>query len=307
MIRPPALRKGSRVALVSPASPFDRDEFEKGCQELRRLGFEPVYHDTVFDKGPFSSGPPELRAASFVRAWSDPSVDALMAVRGGWGSMQLLPELAGWEPQHRPRLFIGYSDNTSLLSWLTCHCGVTAVHGPMIDGRLARGTEAYDEASFLSVVTGDCVGRILSPAGVTVLRDGEVAGPLFGGTLSLLSASQGTPCAFTPPQGCVLFLEDVNERPYRIERMLAQLQQAGVLDRAAAIVFGEMKGCREGEEGLTAHFVAEQLAAEFDGPVLYGFPSGHTAGPMWTLPLGVRVRVRASNEPALVIEESPVV
>src|SRR5262245_54969675 len=110
MLRPPALRPGSRIALVSLASPFPREEFDKGAAELVRLGFEPVYHDTVFDKGPFSSGPAELRAASFVRAWSDPGVDAVMAVRGGWGSMQILPELVGWEPQHRPKLFIGYSD-----------------------------------------------------------------------------------------------------------------------------------------------------------------------------------------------------
>jgi muramoyltetrapeptide carboxypeptidase len=306
MIRPPALRTGSRIALVSPASPFAREEFDKGAEELRRLGFEPVYHDTVFDKGPFSSGPAELRAASFVRAWSDPSVDAVMAVRGGWGSMQLLPEFHGWEPQHRPKLFIGYSDNTSLLTWLTCHANVTAVHGPMIDGRLARGAEGYDENSFLKVLSGDCVGMELAPEGVTTLQDGEASGPLFGGTLSILCASLGTPFAFTPPEGCVLFLEDVNERPFRIERMLTQLQQAGVLARAAAIVFGEMKSCQEGENGMTARFVAEQLADEFDGPVLYGFPSGHTTGPCWTLPLGVRVTVRSAGRPAVMIEESPV-
>jgi muramoyltetrapeptide carboxypeptidase len=306
MIRPPALRPGSRIALVSPASPFSRDEFDKGAAELRRLGFEPVYHDTVFDKGPFSSGPPELRAASFVRAWSDPSVDALMAVRGGWGSMQLLPELQGWEPQHRPKLFIGYSDNTSLLSWLTCQCGVAAVHGPMIDGRLSRGAEGYDEASFMKIVTGDCAGLALRPDGMTSLQDGEATGPLYGGTMTMLAASMGTPFAFEPPDGCVLFFEDINERPYKVERLLTQFAQAGVLDRATAIMFGEMKGCQEGEGGMTARFVAEQLAGEFDGPILYGFPSGHTTGPCWTLPLGVRVTVRAGAESSLTIEDPPV-
>jgi len=306
MIRPPALRKGSRIALVSPASPFSRDEFDKGADELRRLGFEPVYHDTVFDKGPFSSGPPELRAASFVRTWSDPSVDALMAVRGGWGSMQILPELAGWEPQHRAKLFIGYSDTTSLLTWLTGHCGVAAVHGPMIDGRLSRGAEGYDESSFMRIVTGDCVGLELRPEGLLALQAGEVAGPLYGGNMTMLCASMGTPFAFAPPEGCVLFLEEINERPYRVERLLTQLTQAGVISRAAGIVFGEMKGCQEGEGGLTAQFVAEQLADEFDGPILYGFPSGHTTAPMWTLPFGVRVSLRSGEQSAVVIEESPV-
>ncbi len=306
MIRPPALRPGSRIALVSPASPFSRDAFDEGAEELRRLGFEPVYHDTVFDKGPFSSGPAELRAASFVRSWSDPSVDALMAVRGGWGSMQLLPEFEGWEPQHRAKLFIGYSDNTSLLSWLTCQCGVTAVHGPMIDGRLSRGAEGYDESSFMRIVTGDCVGLELGPEGLVTLQEGEASGPLFGGTMTMLCASMGTSFAFAPPEGCVLFLEDINERPYRVERLVTQLKQAGVLDRASALVFGEMKGCDEGEGGMTARFVAEQLTDDFAGPILYGFPSGHTTGPMLTLPFGVRVAVRAGSQPALVIEESPV-
>jgi muramoyltetrapeptide carboxypeptidase len=307
MIRPPALRPGSRIALVSPASPFSREEFDKGAAELRRLGFEPVYHDTVFDKGPFSSGPPELRAASFVRSWSDPSVDAVMAVRGGWGSMQLLPELAGWEPQQHPKLFIGYSDTSSLLSWLTCQCGVAAIHGPMIDGRFSRGREGYDEASFMKVVTGDCVGLELRPQALMTLQDGEASGPLFGGTLSMLCASMGTPFAFMPPAGSILFLEDINERPYRVDRLLTQLKQAGVLNRVSGIVFGEMKGCDEGEGGLTARFVAEQLADDFDGPILYGFPSGHTTGPCWTLPMGVRVSLRTGEGPGVVIEESPVV
>jgi muramoyltetrapeptide carboxypeptidase len=307
MTRPPALRSGSRIALVSPASPFSRDEFDKGAAELTRLGFEPVYHDTVFDKAPFTSGPAELRAASFVRAWSDPSVDALLAVRGGWGSMQMLPEFAGWEPQRRPKLFIGYSDTTSILSWLTTQCGVTAIHGPMIDGRLSRGADGYDEASFLKVVTGDCVGLAMRPEGMTTVQAGEVAGVLVGGTLTMLCASLGTPFAFTPPEGAVLFLEDVNERPYRVDRMVTQLVQAGVLDRVSGIVFGEMKGCQEGDAGLTARFVAEQLIDIFAGPIVYGCPSGHTAGPMWTLPLGVRVRLQADTQPTILIEESPVV
>ena len=307
MIRPRALHPGSRIALVSPASPFSREEFHKGAAELERLGFEVVYQDTVFDTGPFSSGPPELRAASFVRAWSDPSVDAVMAVRGGWGSMQLLPELVGWEPQQHPKVFIGYSDNTSLLSWLTCQCGVTAIHGPMIDGRLSRGAEGYDEASFLALVTGRADGMRMAPAGLETVQRGEASGPLFGGTLTMLCASLGTPFAFNPPEGCVLFLEDINERPYRIERLLTQLSQAGVLARASALVFGEMRGCDEPDGGVKARFVAEQLAESFSGPILYGFPSGHTTGPSWSLPLGVQVSVVATDAPMLHIEESPVV
>jgi muramoyltetrapeptide carboxypeptidase len=123
--------------------------------------------------------------------------------------------------------------------------------------------------------------------------------------MTQLTASLGTPYAFDPPAGCVLFLEDVNERPYRLDRMLTQLRLAGLLSRAVALVFGEMRGCDEPGVTLLARDVVRRLTVDFPGPVLYGFPSGHTAGPAWTLPLGVRVRV-VTAPPAIVVEEAPV-
>lgn len=306
MTKPKALKPGDRIALVSPASPFSREEFEKGAEELRRLGYQPVFHESVFDRSTFTSGPAELRAAAFVRAWSDPSIAALMAVRGGYGSVQLLPEFNGWNPQHTPKLFIAYSDNTSLLSWLTCQCGIAVLHGPMIDGRLSRGADGYDEASFTRLVHGDAAGLVMEPEGLAVLREGEAAGPLYGGTLTQLVASLGTPYAFDPPEGCLLFLEDVNERPYRIDRMLTQLRLSGILSRARGLVFGEMRGCDEPGGGPTARAAIEACLEDVDVPALIGFPSGHTTGPCWTLPLGVAVRMRTTPRPAIVVEESPV-
>jgi muramoyltetrapeptide carboxypeptidase len=306
VIKPPALKTGDRIAIVSPASSFDRDEFDKGVAEIRRLGFEPVFDDDVFEKAMFTAGSPAVRAAAFRRAWDDPSVAALLAVRGGYGSLQLLPLFDGWRPAAHPKLFIGYSDNTSLLSWLTCQCGITALYGPMIEGRLARGVERYDEASFVQMARGEGKGVELRPAGMTVVQAGEAAGALFGGTLTQLAGSLGTPYAFDPPGGCVLFIEDVNERPYRLDRMLTQLKQAGVLARARALIFGEMRGCSEASGGPCANDVVAAFARDVPGPVLFGFPAGHTSGPCWTLPLGVTVRVRTGADPSIVIEESPV-
>lgn len=306
MRKPHALKPGDAVALVSPASPFSREEFQRGAEELTRLGFRPVYHDSVFDRSLFTSGPAELRAAAFVRAWSDPNVAAVMAVRGGYGSVQLLPQLDGWDPGQTPKVFIGYSDNTSLLTWLTCVHGITAIHGPMIDGRLSKGSEGYDERSLMTLLSGAGKGLTLAPEGVKVLIEGEAYGPLYGGTLTQLCASLGTPYAFNPPEGAVLFLEDVNERPYRIDRLLMQLRLAGILRKATAIVFGEMRGCNEPEAEWTLADLLPELLEDFDGPVLTGFPSGHTTGPCWSLPLGVHVSVRAVGTPALIVEESPV-
>lgn len=304
VIKPRPVRPGDRIAVVSPASPFARDELDRGVAELRRLGYEPVYEDSVFDTALFTSGDAATRAAAFKQAWCDPEVAALIAVRGGYGSVQLLPVLESWSPQRTPKLFIGYSDNTSLLSWLTCQCGMTALHGPMLERRLARGVEGYDQNSFLTLIQGDGQGLQLTPDSLSVVRHGEAAGLLFGGTITQLVGSLGTPFAFNPPGGSVLFLEDVNERPFRIHRMLTQLRQSGILARARGLVFGEMRGCGAGEMPAVDDVIGD-FAADFDGPVLTGFPSGHTTGPCWTLPLGVRVRV-LSRPASVIVEESPV-
>ena len=306
MLKPRALRPGDRVALVSPASPFPRNEFDRGVEELRRLGYEPVWNESVFARDALTSGSPATRAAAFLEAWCDPSIAALMAVRGGYGSVHLLPLLGADDLRRSPKAFIAYSDNTSLLAWLTCQCGTTALHGPMLERRLAHGETGYDRTSLLKLMQGEGEGLELEPVGLSVVRKGDASGPLFGGTITQLVGSLGTPFAFDPPQGSVLFLEDVNERPYRIDRMLTQLTQSGILGRATALVFGEMRGCEDDRGGPSVHDVIQAVAAEFGGPVLAGFPSGHTTGPCWTLPLGVAVRLRTTPRPAIVVEESPV-
>ena len=303
---PVALQPGDRVAIVSPASPFAREEFDGGVAELQRLGFAPVFDDSVFAReAGYLSGSPQLRAEAFMRYWDDPGVKALIAARGGFGSAHLLPLLDRERLVARPKLFVAYSDNTSLLSFLTCQCGLTALHGPMLERRLSRGAPGYDESSFLALLQGGR-GLVLAPDGMLVLNDGEALGPLVGGTLTQLVSSLGTPWAFDPPARSILFIEDVNERPYRLDRMLTQLAHSGILRRAVALVFGEMRGCDEPGDEVTARDVILRLMRGFPGPILFGFPSGHTAGPCWTLPLGVQVRVTTRPHPALTVEESPV-
>lgn len=306
MRRPRALRPGDRVALVAPASPFSRDEFESGLVELRALGFEPVYDESVFTRTGYVAGPPGMRAAALLRAWQDPSIAALIAVRGGYGSVHLLPFLDPAPFAAAPKAFVGYSDTTAILAWLTLQCGVVSFHGPMIERRLSSGVAGYDRDTFeRSLCRAAPVGEIRHPA-LHALRAGEAAGMLIGGTLTQLTASLGTPFAFNPPRGAVLFLEDVAERPYRIDRMITQLKLAGILSRASAIVFGEFTRCEEpgGDPGIRD--VLSELVADFDGPVLFGLPSGHTAGPLLTLPFGVRARVVTTPVPMVVIEEAAV-
>ena len=307
MLKPRALRAGDRIGVVAPASSFSRDSFDAGVAELKRLEYEPVYDESVFARLRYTAGDAALRARAFRRAWLDPSIAALIAVRGGYGSVHLLSLLDPADMRRTPKAFIGYSDTTSLLSWLTGQCGVTAFHGPMLEGRLAKGEAGYDRDTFTRVLTrAEPAGPISHPQVVT-LRPGEAQGVLLGGTLTNLVASLGTPYAFDPPAGHILFIDEVAERPYRIDRMLTQLRLSGVLSRASGVVFGELPRCDEpadGGPGVKA--VVADLLADFRGPVLFGLPSGHTDGACLTLPFGVRARVVTGPEPAVIVEEAAV-
>jgi muramoyltetrapeptide carboxypeptidase len=306
MRKPRALRSGDRIAVVAPASAFARVEFDAGVAELQSLGFEPTFEESVFERRAYAAGSATTRAAAFARAWRDPSVAALIAVRGGYGSVHLLPLLGESLLLGEPKAFIGYSDNTSLLSWLTLIGGIVSFHGPMLEGRLARGEAGYDRATFMRCLCRPEPADEISHPQIEVLHSGEAAGILIGGTLTQLCASLGTPYAFDPPAGCVLFLDEVAERPYRLDRMLTQLYLSGILSRASALVFGELPRCDEPSGSPTAREVVEELTRGFRGPILYGLPSGHTSGPTLTLPFGVRARVLTTPRPSLIIEEAAV-
>ena len=307
MLKPKRLRPGDKIAIVAPASSFLREEFDKGVAEIERLGFEAVFEESVFaqHRG-YLAGDERVRAEAFLTAWRDPSVRALIAVRGGYGSAHLLPFLAGEDLRRNAKAFVGYSDLTTMLTYLTGRCGIVSFHGPMLDRRLGRGIEAYDRHSFVTALTStEPLGEV-GASQLETIKPGDASGPLAGGTLAQLVASLGTPYAFDPPGGHVLFLEDVGERPFRLDRMVTQLRFAGILERAAAIVLGEFPDCDEPGGAVSARPVLAELLRDFKGPVVYGFPSGHTRGPLVTLPFGVRARVAAQGNPRVIIEEAGV-
>jgi muramoyltetrapeptide carboxypeptidase len=227
-------------------------------------------------------------------------------VRGGYGSAQVLPLLDPAEIREARKPFVGYSDLTAVLTFLTMNCEMVAFHGPMLDGRLGRGPDGYDRDSFEKALCRREPMGELEPRGVETIARGEARGMLLGGTLTQLLASIGTPYAFMPPTGYVLFLDEVGERPYRLDRMVTQLQHTGLLAKASAVVIGELPRCDEPSGTPTARSVMRNLFADFPGPVLFGFPSGHTTGPAVTLPFGVMCRVIADAHPRLIVEEAAV-
>jgi muramoyltetrapeptide carboxypeptidase len=305
VIRLRRLRSGDRVALVAPASSFPAEEVEAGVAELARLGLEAVYDQSVFEKDRFVAGPIETRVRAILGALEDPSIAALIAIRGGYGSAQLLPFLDPDVLLTARKALIGYSDITAMLT-LYARLGMTAIHGPMIDRRISKGPSAYDEDSFRRVLMAAEPAGDLKPPGLEALHHGAATGILAGGTLTQLMASMGTPWEFDPPEGSVLFIEDIGERPYRIHRMLTQAAQAGLFVHARAVVFGEFPGCDEPGGEPAIRDVLRDFTKEFRGPVLFNFPSGHTSGPTWTLPFGVHVEVTGGSSASLRVLEAAV-
>jgi muramoyltetrapeptide carboxypeptidase len=300
------VRPGSRVVLVAPASAFSRAQFDAGVIELRRIGLDPVWDDDVFEKSAITAGGASLRAASLLRAFDGWMADAVIAVRGGYGSAEILPLLDVDRLVNSRTAFVGYSDVTAIHGFLGAH-GLASVHGAMVEGRLAKGPQGYDANSFLRSLSTEPLGE-LRPDGLESLLSagGSFArGPLAGGTMTQLLASFGTPFEFKPPDGHVLFIDEVNERPYRIHRMLTQWRLSGRLERAAAIVFGQLPGCDEPGGKLKARDVILDALHDYRGPVLFGFPSGHTTSAMLSMPLGVACAVVADPaRPAVIFEEA---
>jgi muramoyltetrapeptide carboxypeptidase len=304
--RPPALRPGDRIAVTAPASPCAREEVERGALELENQGFEVTIDERVYAQaGGYLAGEAGLRAAHLQDAFADPAVAGIVCVRGGYGSAQLLPLLDPRPIAAAPKVFVGYSDITTLHAWLQQKAGIVSFHGPMLEKRFGDPAR-YDRDSFIrAVCVNEPMGAIVPPA-LEVWRGGEASGVLVGGTITQLAASLGTPWAFEPPAGCVLFLDEVNERPYRLDRLLTQLAQAGIIGRAAALVFNELPGCDEPGGLVRGADAVRRVLNGFPGPIVAGFPSGHTPGATVTLPFGVRATVVARGRAALVIEEPAV-
>ena len=308
LVRPRALRQGDRVALMTLASPCRREDVEAGADQVRAFGFEPVVIAPV-DSGtgpPYVAGAAAARAAQLRDALVDPAIAAVVATRGGYGSAHLLPFLDWAEIRTARTLLIGYSDITALLDAFAGQAGLISVHGPMAEGRLARGAGGFDADSFLRIVSEPVpFGKVAVPQAQT-MHAGEARGVLRGGTLTQIAALLGTPWAYVSAEPTILFLDEVNERPYRLDRLLWQLRAARVLDDVTGVVLNELPGCDEPGGSITALDAVRHALAGFEGPIVTGVPSGHTPGVMITLPIGVEVSLHAGADVSLSIDEPAV-
>jgi muramoyltetrapeptide carboxypeptidase len=295
-VKPPALRAGDTVGIVAPASPIKRDLLETGCEVLRRLGYVPFYSESILEQDLYFAGSAERRTRELEEMFERDEVRAIVCARGGYGANYLITRLDPAKVMRHPKIFVGYSDITTLLTGFADSLGLVTFHGPMVTKDFAV-EDGVDLASWEAALGGGETWEVGSTpdSGVGGLVDGAAAGVLYGGCLSLLVASMGTPHEIRPA-GTILFLEDVNARPYQIDRMLMQLKLAGKLGGVKGIIFGEMMDCvQTKEQGYTLQQIILRIVGDLGIPVAFGLRSGHVTRKNITLPIGVRAELRVSG------------
>lgn len=282
-VKPRALKAGAMLGIVSPASLANAEAVARGVEALERLGYRTRVFPHALDRGPLNfAGRVEDRVEDLHGAFADPEVDGIVCTRGGWGCAELLPLLDRELIAANPKVFVGYSDVTSLHVWLRRDVGLVTFQGPMVASDWAKEV-GPDMGSWRAALEGAEEWAVP----VRVLREGTAEGVLTGGCLSIYGEAVGTPYA-AEAEGGVLFLEDVGTKAYQWDRMLVHLRYGGMLEGVTGIVFGDMEQCGPGEEieGAILHSLRD-----FAGPVGIGLRSGHVSGGNVTLPFGVRVRV----------------
>jgi muramoyltetrapeptide carboxypeptidase len=290
MRKPAKLQNGDLVHVVFPASPVRPEFFEKGMEAVRGLGLR-VTHGEPYRKWRYMAGNDAERRVEFAEALRDPGSKAIFFARGGYGCARLLTDNSGFDGSLAPKILLGCSDITTLHLYFGLVHDWVVFHGPMASGDFSRGQAHVDSLKLALMQTAPYT---LAPENLDVLQPGDADGVLSGGCLTLLEAALGT--AWEPDwNGAILFLEDVDSKPYQIDRMLTHLKTAGKFDGVRAFVFGEMKSCVQVQnQSYTLQEVILDILGPLGKPIYYNFPSGHVSGLNWTLPLGVRVRVSAA-------------
>lgn len=279
-ILPPPLKKGDLIGVAAPAGPFDPERFKSGLNRLESLGFGTFCPDEIFFQDAYLAGSDESRAATLNSLLADDVIKAVFCARGGYGSMRLLNRLDFSAIASNPKIIIGFSDITALLLAIAGETGLTVFHGPVVTSL----TEADEET--VAHLENLLTGRNPFPVSLDEARiwsDGRAEGPLLGGNLTLLVHLLSTP--WRPDfRDALLFLEDVGEAPYRLDRLLTTLKLSGVLDECSGLIIGRCEDCGTAGEILS---VLDRTLADFSGPVVLDFPIGHGTRNL-ALPIGPR-------------------
>jgi muramoyltetrapeptide carboxypeptidase len=293
-VRPPALRPGDTVAIVAPASNIKRSDLDAGCDAIRRAGYKPFYLDSILDRDLYFAGSIDRRLRELEGMFERDDVRAILCARGGYGANYLLDKIDLAKIKAHPKIFIGYSDLTCLLTYFT-DAGLVTFHGPMAAKDWAH-QGGVDWGSWQLALTQSAPLDVPLNPEVVGLVDGVGEGILYGGCLSILVASLGTPYEIRT-DGAILFIEDIAAKPYQIDRMLMQLKLGGHLKNVRGIIFGEMLDClQSASQDYTLQEVIKRIVGDLDVPVAFGVRSGHVSTGNITLPFGVKAKLSVSEE-----------
>ena len=316
ILKPPALKPGDTIGIAAPASHSAfPSALLNGRKSLEALGFRTVTAPHLSDRHGFLAGRDADRLADLEGMFADPDIQGIVCLRGGYGSVRMLPRMDFDAVRAHPKVFVGYSDITALHGAIHRNTGLVTFWGPMVSSDMSPDFHPVNRDAFVKAVTAtDPIGEIPHPGDlppVQTIHGGRAGGRLIGGTLSLLAAAVGTPYEFEY-DGAILFFEDVGEEPHRLDRMLTQLLQADRLSRVSGIVIGECAGCGSAPNNPSfpyGNFSIEEVFADrlqpLGIPVIYGLAIGHGAYKA-TLPLGVRATLDG-DACRLTIDESGVV
>lgn len=306
MIKPRALRKGDTIGVIGPSSPTPSERIEPSIEKIKELGFNVIAGDSCYGVHGYLSGRDELRAKDVNEMFRNKNIDGIWCIRGGYGTPRILDMIDYELIRMNPKVFIGYSDITALHIAINQKAELVTFHGPMASTELFYDLDNFTRESLIrSIMETEPLGLLNNPNDVEIgtLLPGKCEGVLTGGNLSLLAITIGTPYEIDT-KGKVLFLEDIDEAPYRIDGMLTQLRLSGKLNDAAGFVLGNWNNCvaKEPEKSLTLMEVFEEIIAPLGKPTIYNFAAGH-CNTMITLPLGVHVTLDAFTK-ELIIDES---
>lgn len=315
-ILPPALKRGSVVAITAPASGINLGEIQDGIEILRANGCEVVVGKAIYKKYGYLSAPDQERAAELMEFIERPDINCILCARGGYGVMRILPMLDFSAIKKNPKIIIGYSDITALLIAIYNQTKIVTFHGPVASSTFDAFTLDYLLKTLFVPKSNEHNEQIpalsfppitYSDSRLITLTEGTARGQLVGGNLAMIVSTLGTPYEIET-KGAILFLEEISEEPYKIDRMLTQMWLAGKFQHCAGIALGQFKNCeatsRSGFDiSFTLQQVLESRIQSLGIPAVYGLPFGHVKSKM-TLPIGVQAELNATDKTFTIIERS---
>lgn len=305
MIKPKALKFGDTVGIIAPASPTTEERVKKAHDKLIQMGFKVKMGKSPYERYGYLSGSDSIRAEDINEMFRDKEVDGIICIRGGYGTPRILDLLDYEAIKNNPKVFVGYSDITALHIAFTQIADLVTYHGPMVASDMIGNFSQFSKNNlYKAIMETDPIGKISNPQGeeIITINGGIAEGNIIGGNLSLIVDTIGTPYEIDV-NGKILFIEEIGEEPYNIDRMLNQLRLAGKLHDAVGIILGDFNNCvsEKHDENLTLEQVIEDHIKPVGKPTIYNLQAGHCE-PMVTIPFGVRARLDADKKELIILE-----